>query len=217
MLQTESSGSRTGRTDSRFNKFEFRKWKTLFQNLFNHIMPSLHFGDRTTQKCHTSFAFFLELDERVLHASAQVDVLIGLIFGLLAKNEVYDRRRICQTVRMMVATLLDNHFYRTTQFQITCTHFVHILQIRNSLITIAAYTDYWNVCSSYRFQIIQRIAFEVRHIRVLYVPFLQHVVPQLSLLPSGPAIQVANRSIHIDTSYFLRILCCPVEGEESTT
>ena len=63
VLHTERSRRCSGRSDTCFHKLESRIGETLLQLLLDHVLPSVHFCNRTPEEGDAPFTFFLKLDE----------------------------------------------------------------------------------------------------------------------------------------------------------
>src|SRR5574344_933646 len=135
--------------------------KSLLQIFLYHVSPSFHLGDGTSQKCHASLFLLDEPIERIGQTSAVIDMLHCRITFLIADNEIYNRFRILQTMRVMSTSFFQNQLYYPAHFLVGITNLFHIFFIRNIRIAIATYRDDRYMSILQLFQLINSIPLEM--------------------------------------------------------
>ena len=77
------------------------------------------------------------------------------------KNKPYNGCRGIQTVRMMVASLLQYDIYLAAQFPVTLGEFLQIVLIRHRGVRVAGNRNDWNVRLCKRLEMVERVIPEI--------------------------------------------------------
>ena len=131
------------------------------------------------------------------------------------KNKPYNGCRGIQTVRMMVASLLQYDIYLAAQFPVTLGEFLQIVLIRHRGVRVASYRNDWNVRLCKRLEMVERVVPKIIGFLGGKSPFGYKCVKKFSPFLSRPAVDIANRRIEVDAAYLVGIAGSSVDSEQT--